>query len=151
LSVCLEGNVRPGTYPGYAVNALIENRHRILLGLGPEIFRSSASENHGLPQPAAPSEAPLWLPAHAPRGRQGFFAAAFIEALLTRGIAPHIAVDRGRQRAHTCVRMRRRSLGYQLSQRCRKQIEELFGEGGKDWHGLRRFRRRGLDRVKRRT
>ena len=44
---------------------------------------------------------------------------------------------------------RRRRFGepYRLSQRCRKKIEELFGEG-KDWHGLRRFRRRGLGRVR---
>ncbi len=60
---------------------------------------------------------------------KGFFAAAFIEALPARGIAPHIAVDRGRQRANTRVRMRRRSLGYQLSQRCRKQIEESLRGG----------------------
>jgi hypothetical protein len=61
---------------------------------------------------------------------KGFFAKAFIESLLTRKIAPHIAVDpRGRQPAHARVRMRVRSLGYQLSQRCRKTIEELFGEG----------------------
>jgi hypothetical protein len=43
--------------------------------------------------------------------------------------------------------MRVRGLGYQLSQRARKKIEELFGKG-KDWHGLRRFRRRGLARVR---
>jgi Transposase DDE domain len=42
--------------------------------------------------------------------------------------------------------MRRRGAGYQLSQRCRKLIEELFGEA-KDGHGLRRFRRRGHWRV----
>lgn len=46
--------------------------------------------------------------------------------------------------------MRVRGLGYQLSQRTRKKIEELFGEG-KDWHGLRRFRRRGLHRVRQET
>jgi hypothetical protein len=46
--------------------------------------------------------------------------------------------------------MRARGLGYQLSQRARKKIEELFGEG-KDWHGLRRFRRRGLFRVRQET
>ena len=45
---------------------------------------------------------------------------------------------------------RARGLGYQLSQRARKKIEELFGEG-KDWHGLRRFRRRGLLRVRQET
>jgi hypothetical protein len=46
--------------------------------------------------------------------------------------------------------MRQRGRGYQLSQRCRKLIEELFGEG-KDWHGLRRFRRRRLSRVRQET
>jgi len=46
--------------------------------------------------------------------------------------------------------MRVRGLGYRLSQRSRKKIDELFGEG-KDWHGLRRFRRRGLLRVRQET
>jgi transposase len=36
-----------GAYPGYTVNALMENRHRVLLGLDTEIFRSSASETTG--------------------------------------------------------------------------------------------------------
>jgi hypothetical protein len=57
---------------------------------------------------------------------------------------------RGRSPVHRRVRMRQRGLGYRLSQRCRKLIEELFGEG-KDWHGLRRFRRRGLTRVRQET
>jgi hypothetical protein len=46
--------------------------------------------------------------------------------------------------------MRARGLGYRLSQRARKKIEELFGEG-KDWHGLRRVPRRGLLRVRQET
>ena len=145
-----KGTSGTGAYPGYAVNALMENRHRILLGLGPEIFRSSASETTGCLSLLQRAKRRLGFRPTTLGADKGFFAAAFIEALLTRGIAPHIAVDRGRQRAHTRVRMRRRSLGYQLSQRCRKQIEELFGEG-KDWHGLRRFRRRGLDRVRQET
>jgi len=145
-----KGTSGTGAYPGYAVNALMENRHRILLGLGPEIFRSSASETTGCLSLLQRAQRRLGFRPTTLGADKGFFAAAFIDALLTRGIAPHIAVDRGRQRAHTRVRMRRRSLGYQLSQRCRKQIEELFGEG-KDWHGLRRFRRRGLDRVRQET
>jgi len=39
-----------------------------------------------------------------------------------------------------------RVVGYRLSQRRRKLIKELFGEG-KNWHGLRRFRRRGHRRA----
>jgi len=70
-----------------------------------------------------------------------------IAHLLERGIEPHIAaLDQGKQAAHARVRMRQRGVGYKLSQRCRKQIEELFGEG-KEYHGLRRFRRRGRLRV----
>ncbi len=48
------------------------------------------------------------------------------------------------------VRMRQRGLAYRLSQRCRKKIEQLFGEG-KEFHGLRRFRRRKLYRVREET
>ena len=54
--------------------------------------------------------------------------------------------DRGKAISHKRVRMRERGIGYQLSQRCRKKIEELFGEG-KENHGLRRMRRRTLVRV----
>ena len=46
--------------------------------------------------------------------------------------------------------MRRRGEPYRLSQRCLKKIEELFGEG-KGFHGLRRFRRRGLLKVRQET
>jgi len=43
--------------------------------------------------------------------------------------------------------MRHRGFGFVLSQRARKKIEELWGEG-KDWHGLRRFARRMLANVR---
>lgn len=81
-------------------------------------------------------------------GDKGFVSVGFIEALLGRGIEPHIAVDpRGRQPAHARVRTRARGLGYRLSQRARKKIEELLGEG-KDGHGLRRVRQESyLDRL----
>ena len=46
--------------------------------------------------------------------------------------------------------MRQHGLAYRLSQRCRKKIEELFGEG-KEFHGLRRFRQRKLYRVREET
>jgi len=140
-----------GAYPGYTVNAVMENRYRILLGLGAEIFRSSASETAGCLTLLQRAKRRFRFSPSTLGADKAFFVAAFIDALLTRGIAPHIAAEpRGRQRAHMRVRMRRRGFGYQLSLRCRKKIEELFGEG-KDWHGLRRFRRRGLQRVRQET
>ena len=43
-----KGTSGSGAYPGYTVNAVMESRNRILLGLGVEIFRSSASEEAGV-------------------------------------------------------------------------------------------------------
>ncbi len=146
-----KGTSGTGAYPGYTVNALMENRHRVLLGLAPEIFRSVAAETDGGLALLRRAQRRFGFTPATLGADKGYFAARFIEAVLARGIAPHVAADtRGRQRAHTRVRMRVRGLGYQLSQRARKKIEELFGEG-KDWHGLRRFRRRGLQRVRQET
>jgi Transposase DDE domain len=91
------------------------------------------------------------LPGGRRFGEGQVFSEAFIEALLKQEIDPHIAVEGPNRRpARARVRMRVRGLGYRLSQRCRKKIEELFGEG-KAWHGLRRFQRRALTRVRQET
>ncbi len=42
-----KGSSGMGAYPDYAVNASMEDRNRILLGVGVEIFRSSTSEEQG--------------------------------------------------------------------------------------------------------
>ena len=135
------------SFPGYTVNALMENRNRILLGIGVETFRSSASETEGGWQLVERAKERLGYRPKTYGADKGFFAAAHIRRLLGAGIEPHIAVDRGKQPMHTAVRLRARGLGYRLSQRARKKIEELFGEA-KDWHGMRRFRRRRLFRVR---
>src|SRR5215475_12991765 len=110
-----------------------ENRHRLLLGFDTEIFRSVASETAGCLALLQRAKRRLGFTPTTLGGDKGFFSVGFIEALLGRGIEPHIAVDtRGRQPAHARVRMRARGHGYRLSQRAGKKIEELFGEG-KDW------------------
>lgn len=134
-------------YPGYTVNALMENRSRILLGVGVETFRSSASETEGCWALVERAKERLGFRPKTYGADKGFFVAGHIRRLLGAGIEPHIAVDRGKQPAHTAVRLRARGEGYRLSQRARKKIEELFGEA-KDWHGMRRFRRRRLFRVR---
>ncbi len=134
-------------YPGYTVNAVMENRHRFLLGLGVDIFQGTTSEKRGCLALLDRARRRFGFMPTTLGADKGFFHEDFIEAMLARDIEPHIAIeDRGSAAAHARVRMRVRGVGYQLSQRCRKLIEELFGEG-KDWHGLRRFRRRGYGRV----
>jgi transposase len=146
-----KGTWGTGAYPGYTVNAVMENRHRFLLGFGVEIFQGSRSEKTGCLALLARAKRRLRFQPATLGADKGFFHEDFLAALLAAGIDPHIATERrGRSAAHARVRMRERGAGYRLSQRCRKLIEELFGEG-KDWHGLRRFRRRGLARVRQET
>ncbi len=143
-----KGSSGTGAYPGYTVNAVMENRNRILLGLGVEVFQSLLSERNGCLTLLRRVRRRFRFRPESFGGDKGFFEQKFIEALLEENIEPHIATDtRGRAEAHRRVRHRRWGEAYRLSQRCRKKIEELFGEG-KDWHGLRRFRRRRVDRVR---
>jgi transposase len=88
---------------------------------------------------------------------KGYEQAPFLESLEQRGILPHVAVKEGviggssrayRQKHQAAIavrtRMRRRttSIGYKISQRCRKKIEELFG-WAKTIAGLARTRHIG--------
>jgi transposase len=146
-----KGSSGTGAYPGYTVNALMENRNRILVGVGVEIFRSSASEEQGALELLDRAKRRFGFIPKSLGADKGFFHEGFIEEVFQRRIQPHIAADtRGSSLLHRRVRMRQRGMAYRLSQRCRKKIEELFGEG-KEFHGLRRFRRRKLYRVREET
>jgi hypothetical protein len=119
--------------------------------LGVEIFRSSASEEQGALSLLDRAKRRFRFTAKTLGADKGFFHEEFITAVTRRHIQPHIATDtRGSSCFPQRVRMRRRGELYRLSQRCRKKIEELFGEG-KEFHGLRRFRRRGLLKVRQET
>lgn len=82
---------------------------------------------------------------------KGYDAAAFITSLRERGITPHIAPDThltktgGRRRSAIDGRTTRHA-GYEISQRIRKRIEEVFG-WVKAAGGFRQTKHRGRDRV----
>ncbi len=142
-----KGSSGTGSYPGYTVNALMENRNRILVGINAEIFEGSPSEARGCLSLLDRARRRLRFVPQSLGADKGYFHEAFLEAIFEREIEPHVAAEpRGQSRAHRRVRMRVRGRAFQLSQRCRKKIEELFGEG-KDLLSLRRLRRRGLIRV----
>ena len=143
-----KGSSGTGAYPGYTINAVMENRNRILLGFSEEIFRASTSEEQGCLSILQHLKRRFRFRPVSVGADKGYFHERFLSELLEGGIEPHVAVlPRGSSWAHRRVRMRVRGVGYRLSQRCRKKIEELFGEA-KDWHGLRRIRRRGRLRVR---
>jgi transposase len=142
-----KGSSGTGAYPGYTVNAVMENRNRFLVGVNVEVFKGPASETEGCIAILDRAKKKLGYVPSTLGADKGYFAEGFINKLFDRTIEPHVAAqDRGKADAHRRVRMRERGQGYKLSQRNRKKIEELFGEG-KDNHGLRRVRRRFLDRV----
>jgi transposase len=142
-----KGSSGTGAYPGYTVNAIMENRNRFLVGIGVEIFRGPASETEGCLSLLDHMKKRIHYKPETLGADKGYFADTFLNGLFKRKVEPHVAVkDRGKAISHKRVRMRERGIGYQLSQRCRKKIEELFGEG-KENHGLRRMSRRTLVRV----
>lgn len=138
---------KDGALPSYVVNGVMENRNRFLVGIGVEVFDGHA-ERDGAISLLDRAKDRFEISPDSLGADKAYFEEKFLQRLLDRKIDPHIAVqDRGSQLAHTRVRMRQRGMGYQLSQRARKKIEELWGEG-KDWHGLRRFARRTILKVR---
>lgn len=133
---------------GDTVKGLMENRHRLLLGINVESFRGPASETDGGRAVIDTFHHKHGRRIHTVGADKGYFAKPFLSALVRRRITPHIAAKTtGREAIHQRVRRLSRTVGYRLSQRARKKIEELWGEA-KCWHGFRRFQRRGLLHVR---
>jgi len=134
--------------PAYNVNGIMENRNRIFVGIGVETPQGPASERTGALNLIDRAKRRLRLKPTTIGADKGYFEKKFIQGLFQRHIEPHIAVhSRGSDKAHARVRMRQRGLCYQISQRARKKIEELWGES-KEEHGFRRFFRRTLSNVR---
>ncbi len=134
--------------PAYTVNAVMENRNRIIVGIGVESPQGPTAETQGVLKLIARAKKRLKLSPKTLGADKGFFQKKFIRSLFKRKIEPHIAAKRiGSDKEHARVRMRQRGIFYNLSQRARKKIEELWGEA-KEEHGFRRFFRRMLQNVR---
>jgi transposase len=134
--------------PAYTVNAVMENRNRIIIGIDVESPQGPTAETRGVLKLITRAKKRLKLKPKTIGADKGFFEKKFIRSLFKRKIEPHIAAKKiGSDKEHTRVRMRQRGVFYQLSQRARKKIEELWGEA-KEEHGFRRFFRRLLENVR---
>jgi IS5 family transposase len=83
---------------------------------------------------------------------KNYDAEAFVEGLKERGIEPHVAINgavskNGKARKTAVPNEVAASLGYAISQRLRKRIEECFG-WSKTVGGLAQVKVRGLDKVR---
>ena len=132
----------------YMGHALIENRHG--LAVGGTISQASGT-----------AERQTALDLIDRRGRRrgritlgadkAYDVTQFVQDLRDRSVTPHIAIDghvrkTGTPRKTALDGRTTRHIGYEISQRCRKRIEEVFG-WIKSSAGLAKVKLRGRERV----
>jgi len=137
--------------PSYHVHYTMDNKSRFTLDVETTRAEGSAEIDAGLTMLTRLKRRHGLTPRTTGADR-GYFVARYLDSLRRRGIKPHVACPshaiKYKARAlRTWAKRKSRSASYAVSQRFRKQIEELFGEG-KELMGLRRMRLRGLDRVR---
>jgi transposase len=130
----------------YLGHALMENRNGLVVA-------AEATLATGTAEREAAARFSEQLPKGATLGAdKNYDAEAFVEGLKARGIEPHVAINgtvskRGKVRKSAVPPEVAASLGYAISQRLRKRIEECFG-WGKTVGGLAQLKVRGLDKVR---
>lgn len=129
----------------YLGHALMENRNGLAAG-------AEATLATGTAEREAAAALTRDLPEGATLGAdKNYDTEAFAEDLKARKIVPHIAINGtvsklGKVRKTAVPPEIAVSMGYEISMRCRKRIEEIFG-WSKIVGGLAQLKLRGLDKV----
>ena len=130
----------------YLGHARQENRNGLVAG-------AQATLASGTAEREAAAALTQDLPEGATLGAgKNYDAEAFAEDLKARKIEPHVAINGtvsklGKVRKTSVPPEAAASVGYEISMRCRKRIEEPFG-WGKCIGGLAQLKVRGLDKVR---
>lgn len=126
----------------FSAHALMENRNGLLVdlkvGIG-YVEREAAIEM--LERQARKRIRPRTLGAD-----RGYDTKGFVGELRSRGITPHVAANVRHQGGSAIDGRTTRHVGYSVSQRLRKRVEEIFG-WGKTVGGMRRSRFKGRERT----
>lgn len=132
---------RTGAELCYMGHVLMENRHGLVVDGRISLATGRAEPEEGLKMVAAlPGVSRVTVGAD-----KGYDTAAFVSGLRQVGATPHIAQNLVRRSSAVDARTTRHQ-GYNLSQRKRKLVEEIFG-WTKTVGGLRKTRHRGRRRV----
>jgi len=136
--------------PSYHVHYTMDNKSRFTLDVETTRAEGSAEIEAGLAMLTRLKRCHRLTP-RTVGADKGYFATHYLDSLRRRGIRPHVAcpnqpIKHKARALREWAKAKTRSAGYAISQRFRKQIEELFGEG-KDYMGLRRMRLRTLEKV----
>jgi transposase len=123
----------------YAGHAVIDNRHGL-------VVNAAATQATGTAEREAGMELASALPDGVTLGAdKGYDTQAFVEALRSLGVTPHVAQNTSKRSSAIDGRTTRHP-GYLVSQRKRKLIEEVFG-WLKTVGLMRKLRHRGTRRV----
>lgn len=137
--------------PSYHVHYTMDNRTRFVMEVETTRAEGSAETEAGLTMLTRLRRRHRLKP-RTVGADKGYFVVRYLKSLKRRRIRPHVAcphvpIKHTARALRAWAKRKTRSQGYAISQRFRKQIEELFGEG-KDFMGLRRMRLRTLERVR---
>lgn len=128
----------------FGLHALMENRHGLCV-------QAQVTTAVGVTETTAATELlarqidQADRPPHSIGADKGYHNAEMVDFCRAHAIAPHVASIKNRKVPGLDGRTTR-TLGYQTSQKVRKRVEEIFG-WCKEVGGLRRTRKRGVDRV----
>jgi transposase len=133
-----KGNAREAKL-AYAGHAVIDNRHGL-------VVNALATPATGSAEREAAMEMASVLPDGATLGAdKGYDTRAFVDALRSLGVTPHVAQNTSHRSSAIDSRTTRHA-GYLVSQQKRKLIEEVFG-WLKTIGPMRKLRQRGTSRV----
>src|SRR6202034_2107490 len=132
----------------YMGHALMENRHGLAVGGGVSQATGTAERETALELIDGRRRATGRITLGADKA---YDVTRFVHDLRDRSVTPHIAIDghlskTGKARKTAVDGRTTRHAGYDVSQRCRKRIEEVFG-WIKSSAGLAKVKLRGRDRV----
>jgi transposase len=132
----------------YMGHALMENRHGLAVGGGVSLATGTAEREMALELIDRHRQGTGRITLGADKA---YDVAAFVADLRERSVTPHIAIDghlskTGKPRKTAVDRRTTRHIGYEISQRCRKRIEEVFG-WTKSSAGFAKVKLRGRIRV----
>jgi transposase len=132
----------------YMGHALMENRHGLAVGGGISQATGTAERQTALALIDARRRRRRRITLGADKA---YDVERFVHELRDRSVTPHIAIDghlskTGTPRKTAVDGRTTRHIGYKISQRCRKRIEEVFG-WIKSSAGLAKVKLRGRDRV----
>lgn len=134
---------KTGAQLGYMGHALMENRNGLVVDV--RVNHAVGKAEHSA---AASMASAIDGKARVTLGAdKGYDSEALLEELRAMGVTPHIAKNDHARRTSSIDNRTTRHEGYQISQKKRKLVEQIFG-WVKTIGSLRKLKHRGLDLVK---